>query len=475
MTKLLYYALFIALTTLLACSGPETSPSPIAAPVEAPEAESIPAPTATPAEAPEAVSIPAPTTAPVEIPAPTEAPAPTAAPPETTPESGMLVPLDMNNREAFMSQLTKSEQSCISENGDPRQLLMLMRGPGPGSPQDVQDAQESVRCLEDETLLRLFLTGLIGQTGPLSAETSTCVRRGFQDFDIAAVLLSSSMGPGGEGAAMMGSMAGFVLTLSCLNEEEWQIASPRLGLGPDDRESLQCVTSQLGGPEGLAAAMQPRDGGPPTAYINAATACGLQTAGAPGPGTTGPASMNGAGLLISDLSDAELSCLSETGDPQQLVTLMNSPELAPPQERDALVECLEHETLLKIFLKGFTDQTGPLSDDTSACVSAGFRDFDLRAMMLTNPEGPGGEAAMVQGMAGILITLSCLNEEEWEAASPALDLQPEGREALQCVMNKLGGPEGVEASLESKEGEPPLALFKAAAECGLTMMGEPPG
>ena len=188
----------------------------------------------------------------------------------------------------------------------------------------------------------------------------------------------------------------------------------------------------------------------------------------------GPAGMNGTDLLTSDLSAAELSCLSEIGDPQQLLALMNNPELAPPQERDALVECLEHETLLKIFLKGFTDQTGPLSTDTSACVNAGFRNFDLRTMMLTSPEGPGGQAAMFKGMAGLLITLSCLNEEEWEAASPALDLQPEGREALPCVMNKLGGPEGVEASLESKEGEPPLAFFRAAAECGL-MMGGPSG
>ena len=158
-----------------------------------------------------------------------------------------------------------------------------------------------------------------------------------------------------------------------------------------------------------------------------------------------------------------------------LKALMDNPEFASPEERNALASCLEHETLLKIFLKGFTDQTGPLSSDTSACVSAGLRNFDLRAMMLTNPEGPGAQAAMVKGMAGLLITLSCLNEDEWKAAGPALDLQPEGREALQCVMNKLGGPEGVEASIESKEGEPPLALFHAAAECGLTMMGGPPG
>ena len=104
----------------------------------------------------------------------------------------------------------------------------------------------------------------------------------------------------------------------------------------------------------------------------------------------GPAGMNGTGSLISQLSGNEQSYLSETGDPQQL--LMNSPELAFPEERDTLAECLENETLLNIFLKGFADQAGPLSSDTSACVGAGFKNLDLPAMMLTNPEGPEDEA-----------------------------------------------------------------------------------
>ena len=190
----------------------------------------------------------------------------------------------------------------------------------------------------------------------------------------------------------------------------------------------------------------------------------------------GPTGMNDTGLLTSDLSDAELSCLSENGDPQQLLMLVNRPYLTSPEERDALAGCLENETLLNIFLKGFTDQAGPMSSDTSACVSAGFQNLDLQAIMLTDPEGSGEEAAMVQGIAGILITLSCLNEEEWQAASPALDLPPEGREAMQCVMNRLGEPEGIVASLESKEGKPPLAFFSAAAECGIgMMMGGPSG
>ena len=178
---------------------------------------------------------------------------------------------------------------------------------------------------------------------------------------------------------------------------------------------------------------------------------------------------------MSDLSDTELSCLSEIGDPQQLLMLMNSPDLASPEERDAMARCLEHETLLKLFLKGFTDQSGPLSSDTSACVSAGFQNLDLPAMMLTNPEGPDEETGVVQVMAGLIIVLACLDEPEWQTASQTLDLPPNEREALQCTMNKLGGPEGIVASLESEEGEQPTAFFNAAAECGLTIMEEPSG
>ena len=188
-----------------------------------------------------------------------------------------------------------------------------------------------------------------------------------------------------------------------------------------------------------------------------------------------PINMKDPKAFMPELSGDEQSCLSENGDPQQLLMLVNSPYLASPEERDALAGCLENETLLNIFLKGFTDQAGPMSSDTSACVSAGFQNLDLQAMMLTDPEGPDKEAGVVQVMAGIIIVLACLDEPEWQTASQTLDLPPNGREALLCVMNKLGGPEGIVASLESKEGEPPTAFFSAATECGLTMMGGPLG
>ena len=94
-----------------------------------------------------------------------------------------------------------------------------------------------------------------------------------------------------EAAAMAGSMAGFLLTLSCLSEEECQAVGPTLGMGADDWDGLQCVLAELGGPEGLAAALQP-GAGPPTVFFEASAACGPQiTQGESG--TVAPASLDG--------------------------------------------------------------------------------------------------------------------------------------------------------------------------------------
>ncbi len=195
----------------------------------------------------------------------------------------------------------------------------------------------------------------------------------------------------------------------------------------------------------------------------------------PESGTPVPLDSNSPEAFMSQLSNAELSCISEIGDPQQLPMLIDSPDLASQEERDALAGCLDNETLLNIFLKRFTDKAGPMSNDTSACVSAGFQNLHPRAMMLTDPEGPDEESGIVQVMAGIIIVLACLDESEWQTASQTLGLPPDEREALQCAMKLLGGPEGIVASMESKEGEQPMAFFNAATECGLTMMGEPSG
>ena len=184
----------------------------------------------------------------------------------------------MDDPEAFLAGLSDAEQSCVSENPDPQALMALLDTPELASP---DEAEQLIQCLEDETLMRLFLTGLIGQAGTLSEETSVCIRGGFSGFDLRSMMLTSAAG-GDEGAAMAGGMTAFFLTLSCLDEDEWAAAAPALEMAPGDRETLQCVLEALGGPEGVAAALQPAGGGPPTAFFEAAMGCGMPMGASPG-------------------------------------------------------------------------------------------------------------------------------------------------------------------------------------------------
>ena len=256
MSKLSTCTILLALAALVAaCSSPTPTPVPTTTPVP-------PAPTATP------TSVPAPTA----TPRPTATPGPTEETPKLTLGSGALAPIGTNDPQAFMSELSAAEQSCLAGNVDPQQVMALLGGaPGLVSP---EETTALIQCLEDETLLRLFLTGLIGQTEPLSAESSVCVRSGFANFDVRSVMLATPV-ESDAAAAMAGSMAGFLVTLSCLNDEEWQVVGPSVGMGTEDRDGLRCVLAELGGPEGLAAALQP-GAGPPTAFFEASAACNLQ-------------------------------------------------------------------------------------------------------------------------------------------------------------------------------------------------------
>ena len=138
-----------------------------------------------------------------------------------------------------------------------------------------------LNCMEDDTVTRMFLSGLVGDTGPLSVETSACIRAGMQGLDLRSILLSGVAGD--EQGSMMGGMSAFFLTISCLNEEEFEHAAPALDMNPDDHESLQCVLQELGGPEGLAQTLGSGDESAIMALFPVAIGCGLSMEGA-GPG-----------------------------------------------------------------------------------------------------------------------------------------------------------------------------------------------
>ena len=471
MSRLLFGALLLAIVGLLACTGatptPEATSTP--PPTSAPASTATPVPTATPAPTP------------TPTPRPTATPVPTTAPPPRQVSAGEgIAPLPVNDLQMLMLELSQPELGCISGSSSPQALLAALQALDTASPEDVAELS---LCLRDGTLLRLFLTGIMGEAGPLSGETSACVRAGFAEIDLRSMMLAEA---GGEGEG--GMNAALHMTISCLNDEEWAAAAPALGLSINYREGVKCLTRELGGPEEAAAALQPSEQGPSFALIRAAVECGLSeedlaamTVTSSGTtATTGgsmsviaPLSMGDPLTLMSELSGGEQSCISDNVDPQQLAAILNAPGSAP-EEADSLIQCLEDETLLRLFITGLIGLAEPLSVESSSCIRGGTEDIDLRSLM-----SPGRETdeqnAMVVSMSAFMLTLSCLNDEEYQAASAATGMDPGEREDLQCVMEELGGPEGMAEALQSEDGSGVFTIMFAAMGCGLQMEGMAPG
>ena len=410
-------------------------------------------------------------------PRPTSTPAPTEAPQQQVSNGQSITPLPQGNPQALLSELSQVELTCIAESGDLQGTLTMLQAPETASQEEIQ---ELLLCLRDGTVLRLFLSGLIGQTGPLSGETSSCLRSGFTGVDLRAMMLSGAAG-GEEGQVMADSMAAFFLAISCLNEDEWATAAPALGMALEDRENLQCVMRELEGPAGVAAALQPADGGPPLAFFAAAIGCGMSpgdvtTMTAP-PATASavpsggdaivPINLEDPAAFSSELSAAEQSCVSQAVEPGQLGLVLSTPELFP-EIASKLIQCFEAETVLRLFITGLISPTGPLSPQTSTCIRSGLEGIDLRSVMAADTQADNQEV-MVGGMSAIMVTLSCLNDAEWQAASAVLGVDPGQRESAQCAMEQLGGPEGLVEALQSEDGSGFVALLSAAFACGLQL------
>ena len=191
-------------------------------------------------------------------------------------------------------------------------------------------------------------------------------------------------------------------------------------------------------------------------------------------GGIAPLTMDDPAALAEELSDSELACLAGNSETDRLLKLLASPELASPEEQTQLIECLEEETVLRIFLTGMIGETGTLSEETSDCIRAGAEGIGLRSVMLAGIAGDE-QTAMVGSMSAFFVTIACLNEEEWETAGPALDMDASDRESLQCVLEELGGPEGLATTLGNQGEAGFMALVSASVNCGLEDPGAGPG
>lgn len=191
-----------------------------------------------------------------------------------------------------------------------------------------------------------------------------------------------------------------------------------------------------------------------------------------------PLPIDDANAFLSEVSEAERNCASAALNDDRLAGVLQAPDSADPAERSALLGCLEHETSLRLLLTPVLSATGPASPETSACLRESYADKDLNALMSSmfagQEPGPASEAAEVAGMVTFMVSLSCLNEEEFEATAAAMGVAPGEYENFQCVLERVGGQDALTVLL-TPAGEFPAALFEAVFACQLQIAGPPPG
>ena len=191
-----------------------------------------------------------------------------------------LRPVELDDPQQFFAELSPRERTCLGDKDmGPSELAMLSDPPPGGSP---EATAAIINCLRDDTVLRLFLTQLVGQVEPFEAETAECIREGFVPLDLRALLAPSVAGQAPANSLAL-SMAAFAVSVACLSDAEWETYAPRLGMAPGERAGFVCLLEELGGPAELVAAMQSASlGGPPPEFIRASQTCGLEDSGPTG-------------------------------------------------------------------------------------------------------------------------------------------------------------------------------------------------
>ena len=173
-----------------------------------------------------------------------------------------------------------------------------------------------------------------------------------------------------------------------------------------------------------------------------------------------------------NVSDAEKLCLTASLG-IDVVEVFAFDEEIPEEVAETALTCLENESLLRLFLTPFLTLTGPLSAESSECIRAGFRETDYAALLQTASGGagqPADETAAMAGMTTFIVTLSCLNDDEFAKVAPFMDLDPAQREGFACVLEHLGGPQEM-AALMAPDAGPPIKLFEAAMVCQVPFVG----
>ena len=108
-------------------------------------------------------------------------------------------------------------------------------------------------------------------------------------------------------------VASVFVTVACLNDEEWETAATVLGADPGARATMLCRLEEIGGTEGMTAALEAGDEGSLTALLDATTGCGLETerttepAAAPAPASPSTALVITIARIPADIPEYDRS------------------------------------------------------------------------------------------------------------------------------------------------------------------------
>ena len=189
----------------------------------------------------------------------------------------------------------------------------------------------------------------------------------------------------------------------------------------------------------------------------------------PGQGAITPLMLDDPQTVASEISDSELACLGGTSDIGRLSRIFSGIDESTPQELTQILGCLQDEIILRMFLGGVIRDPAPLSLETGACIRDALEGIDLRSAMLAATLRNGQNDMIV---AGIFLTIACLNDEEWETAATVANVDPDTKEALLCRLEReIGGTEGMTAVLEAGDEGKLTALLEEMTGCELEMEG----
>ena len=171
--------------------------------------------------------------------------------------------------------------------------------------------------------------------------------------------------------------------------------------------------------------------------------------------------------FLAGISDNDRQCLLSRFDLWRFIVMTSEDEYGSAEETADFVQCLGDESVLSLYVAELVGHIGQLSEQTSSCIFAGLAGTEIRRSLpgiLVSPQEWRNHEAVLASVGAYYLSNSCLNDEEFKKAELVYGMMPEDRAAMQCVVDKVGGPEGM-ARLEWWDGDLAPAFVNAKQQC----------